>query len=234
MQKTPIINLMLSLTPKVSKIFTRDFSELQLLQSSKKSLATFIGHTIRKVEGIIIGELTKARPQYGVITPTHTEDTDQCEYRWLICALDSPDNFARALPLFAMSVAIESVADNKILAGMIFAPVLNEIFYAEAGQGAWAEFSSSAYTARLRASERRGTERLLATDGVPGSLCMKSPALSLAYLAAGRIEGCKLHNTHMCEVAAGVVLAQEAGAEVREFKRDGYMCQTLDVKSLNY
>lgn len=223
-----IINAMLSVNAKIARNLIRDFSELQLLQSSRKPLDSFRSNAKRRLEEIVLNQLNLARPQYGMISKEITENAE-AEKRWVVSILEGEENFMRSIPYFSFSLAVEettSSGDREVVAGMIFAPVLNELYFAEKGEGAWQEHGGTRQVSRIKIAEPKEGGGILVTNSIADNGPSKnvrmlgSDALSLAYIGAGKVDSCTLNNVHFCDVAAGLIIAKEAGAAISAYRYD--------------
>ena len=130
------LNIMIKATEKASKILIRDFGEVEKLQVSKKGPTDFVTNTDLKAEKIIIEELKKARPNYSFITEENgTQINKDKNNTWILDPIDGTINFLHGIPHFAISLALRS--NNEIIAGLIFDPIKDEMFYAEKNNGAY-------------------------------------------------------------------------------------------------
>lgn len=151
----------------------------------------------------------------------------ETEYRWIVDPLDGTTNYVHGLPAFAVSIALER--HGEIVAGVVYDPLLNEYFTAENGRGARlgdrplrASQCSSAECALVAASfsplVRRDSEEVVrfieALERCQGVRRLGSAALNLAYVAAGRLDAYWATSVKTWDVAAGVLLVQEAGGIV--------------------
>ena len=133
---SPNINIMIKACEKASKTIIRDFGEVENLQVSKKGPRDFVTKTDRRVESILIDELSKSRKNFSFITEENgiIKNNDQgCI--WIIDPIDGTTNFLHGIPHFAISLALK--VDNQLAAGIIFDPIKNEIFFAERNNGAY-------------------------------------------------------------------------------------------------
>jgi myo-inositol-1(or 4)-monophosphatase len=206
------------------------------LQVSMKGAGDFVSRADIEAERILKEELMGARPTYGWLGEeggeTPGEDPTR---RWIVDPLDGTTNFLHGLPHWAVSIALEH--KGQIVAGVIFDAAKDEMFYAEKGAGAWLNDSR-----RLRVSGRsRMIESIFAT-GIPfaakrtlpaslrdlaalmpecaGVRRFGSAALDMAYVAAGRYEGFWERELHLWDIAAGHIIALEAGALVEGIRED--------------
>ena len=153
------------------------------------------------------------------------------DYFWVVDPLDGTSNFLHGIPHWAISIALEY--KNEIVAGVIYDPIKDEMFTAEKGQGAWLN------DRRLRVSDRTNTIEMLFATGVPfgtkkglkstlkeleklmpkcaGIRRQGAAALDLAYVAAGRLDGYWEKGIEAWDMAAGLVIAKEAGALIEGF-----------------
>ena len=207
---SPLINIMAKAVFKAAQGLLRDFSEVENLQVSLKGPGDLVSIADKNAEKIIYMMLHTAYPNYNFIMEEsgevlHTQDPDApC---WIVDPLDGTKNFLHGIPHFAISVALKE--KGHVLAGIIYDPVKDELFWAQKGKGAFLN------DRRIRVSSRKNIEEgLLAFGGPPGhqrdearreltirdSLkkvagCVSgirtlgSAALDLAYVASGRFEG---------------------------------------------
>ena len=150
--------------------------------------------------------------------------------RWIVDPLDGTTNFLHGLPHWAVSIALER--EGEIVAGVVYEPVRDELFWAEKGQGCFLN------SQRLRVSERRRLEEAVVATGMPfkgrgnhpaflgqlgtvmaevaGVRRFGAASLDLAYVAAGRYDGFWETGLSPWDVAAGIILVTEAGGFVTE------------------
>ncbi len=227
--RSALINVMIGAVRKAARALIRDFGEVQHLQVSKKGPADFVSAADRHAEDILYNELRKVRPAYGLLMEERgvVEGTDTSN-RWLIDPLDGTTNFMHGLPHFAISVALER--DGNLIAGVVYEPIHDEMFWAEKGGGAYLN------DRRIRVSARRQMDESIFATGIPlkgksdhgvflrqlgavmsvsaGVRRFGAAALDLAYVAAGRYDGFWESGLHPWDVGAGIVLIREAGGYV--------------------
>ncbi|MDB4339951.1 inositol monophosphatase, partial [Pelagibacteraceae bacterium] len=226
----------------------RDFGELENLQVSSKGPGDFVSSADKRTEKIIIDELQKAHPEYGIITEeTGIINKSNIKNRWIVDPIDGTMNFLNGIPQFAISVGYEE--DNEIKCGVIFNPIMNEMFCAEKGNGAYLNNS------RIRVSKKKKiNEALLVTGGPNGSSKIKdkifseyinvsnnvsnirkfgSAALDMAYVACGRFDGYWQRELKYWDIAAGIVILKEAGGFVDFFEDDPSLPLKKNVLATN-
>ena len=211
---------MIKAAEKASKSVIRDFGEVEKLQVSKKGPRDFVTKTDKLVEKIIIDELSKSKKNYSFLSEEigAIKNKDR-ENIWIIDPLDGTTNFLHGIPHFAICIALES--NLEIISGLIYDPIKDEMFFAEKNNGAFLN------NQKIRVSNKNVIENCLFTTGEsfekkPDFLFRKSgcAALDLAYVAAGRYDGYFQKNLNLWNIAAGVVLINEAGGVLNELNLD--------------
>ena len=210
------LNIMIKAAEKASKILIRDFGELEKLQVSLKGPSDFVTNSDKKVEKIIIEELTKSRKKFSILSEEIGEviNSDKDSY-WIIDPIDGTTNFLHGIPHFAISIALK--IKEEIVSGLIFDPIKNEMFYAEKNCGAY--FNNQ----RIRVSKKKNlSECLFATGGkdeINKSLNIRksgSAALDMAYVGAGRYDGYFQKNLNIWDIAAGIIIVKESGGRIND------------------
>ena len=127
---SPKLNIMYKACMKASKSLIRDFGEIEKLQVSSKGPGDFVSSAEKRTEKIIIEELLKAHPDYGILSEEiGSINVENKNYRWIIDPIDGTSNFLNGIPHFAISIGYEE--NNKIKSGLIYDPIKNELFFAE-------------------------------------------------------------------------------------------------------
>ncbi len=215
------LNIMIKASEKASKILIRDFGELEKLQVSAKGPSDFVTNSDKKVEKIIIEELTKSRKKFSVLSEEigEVKNSDKENY-WIIDPIDGTTNFLHGIPHFAISIALKT--KEEIVSGLIFDPIKNEMFYAEKNNGAY--FNNQ----RIRVSKKKNlNECLFATggkDNINYNLNTRksgSAALDMAYVGAGRYDGYFQKSLNIWDIAAGIIIVKEAGGKINDIDYSG-------------
>ncbi|MGA1181110.1 MAG: inositol monophosphatase family protein [Marivivens sp.] len=230
------LNVMMKTARKVGRALLKDFTEVEQLQVSAKGPGDFVSRADKRAEETIRTELMAARPSYGFLGEEGTviEGEDPTR-RWIVDPLDGTTNFLHGLPHWAVSIGLEH--KGQIVAGVIYDPVKDEMFYAEKGEGAWLNES------RLRVSARHKMIESIFATGLPfggradlpetlkdlarllpacaGVRRFGSAALDLAYVAAGRYDGFWERRLNAWDMAAGLVIVREAGGFVEPLREGG-------------
>ena len=205
------LNLMIKAAEKASKFVIRDFGEVEKLQVSKKGPYDFVTKTDKKVEKILIEELSKSKKKYSFLTEESgfIKNEDK-ENFWVIDPIDGTTNFINGIPHFCISVGL--VLDNEIVSGVIFDPIKDEIYYAEKNSGAYMNNKSIRVSRKREISEClfSSNSKKISSDGLTIRIT-GSAALDLAYVSCGRFDGSFHKNLSLWDIAAGSVLVREAG-----------------------
>ena len=209
-------------------------------------------------EEIIIKEINNNFPNHKILSEEMGKAGHDSEYLWIIDPIDGTTNFSMHNPLWSISLAVAKAnKDTKcpighlvsmdIILGVIYAPVLDELYVAELGKGAslngkkiqvsniktgkvlntFCHGRETAHVKRAIAYYRK--QKLAELD------CrqMGSAAIELAYVACGRVESFVAPGAHDWDVAAGVLLVQEAGGMVTDFAGQDWELGSGDIAASN-
>lgn len=248
MQGSANLNLMMKAARLAGRSLVKDFREVENLQVSMKGAGDFVSRADIAAEQIIRDELTAGRPNYGWLgeesEEVHGEDPTR---RWIVDPLDGTTNFLHGLPHWAVSIALEH--KGEVVAGVIYDPAKDEMFFAEKGQGAWMNQN------RLRVSGRSKMIEAIFATGLPfagradlpetlqdlarllptcaGVRRWGAAALDLAYLAAGRYDGFWERRLHAWDMAAGLIILREAGGLAEAINPAGNILESGEIVAAN-
>ena len=160
MARSAILHVMVQAALKAGRSLTRDFGEVENLQVSVKGPGDFVSQADRKAEEIVYQELSKARPSYSFLMEERgsVEGSDP-QHRWIVDPLDGTTNFLHSIPVFATSIALER--QGQIVAAVTYNPIMDELFTAERGGGAF--FNDR----RIRVAARRKLTDCVICTGIP-------------------------------------------------------------------
>lgn len=232
MLNSAMITVITKAVQKAGRGILRDFGEVENLQISKKGAANFVTSADLRTEKILVDELGKARPKFGFLTEeTGVIGNPNVTHRFVIDPIDGTTNFIHAIPYISIAVAVQERGKDGLwetVTGVVYDPIHDELFYAEKNQGAFMN------NQRLRVSERN-EDILLSTssprkwrEGYQDSLnrfqkmiehgavirCSGSAALDLAYVAAGRLDGCWYNRLNAWDFSGGALIVKEAQGRV--------------------
>ena len=228
---SPHLNIMLKACDKASKIIIRDFGEIENLQVSKKGPRDFVSITDKRVEKILIEELTKAKKNYSFLTEESGKiENNEKDKIWIIDPIDGTTNFLHGIPHFAISIALK--IDNQLSSALIHDPIKNEIFFAERNSGAYFNNHRIRVSSKtdiedcLFSSDQRGVKNIFPNLNMRCSGCS---ALDLAYVGSGRLDGFFLNKINLWDIAAGILIVQEAGGIINDISK--YKDECIDIRA---
>jgi myo-inositol-1(or 4)-monophosphatase len=233
---------------KAARGLIRDFGEVEQLQVSVKGPGEFVTTADLRAERTLKSELSRARPGYGLLFEEGGESAGSDPHnRWIVDPLDGTTNFLHGIPHFAISIALER--DGEVIAGVVYEPTRDEMFWAEKGIGAYLN------DRRLRVSGRRRLDEAVIGTGIPfrgrgdhpsylatlarvmgatsGVRRFGAAALDLAYVAAGRLDGFWEFGLFPWDIAAGLLLVREAGGFISDLAGGHAMMASGDVLAAN-
>ncbi|RLQ88694.1 inositol monophosphatase family protein [Notoacmeibacter ruber] len=231
MARSALMNVMVGAAAKAGRRLARDFGEVENLQVSVKGPGDFVTKADMEAEKTIYEELSRARPDFGFLMEERGEvEGKDPESRWIVDPMNGTTNFLHSIPIFAISIALER--EGQIVAAVIYNPLMDELFTAEKGGGAF--FNDR----RIRVANRRHMtdglfgvpvphlgrgnhgdslrqiRNLMANTG--GIRSTGAPAIDLAWVAAGRFDGIVGRENQPWDTAAGLLLVREAGGFVSD------------------
>jgi myo-inositol-1(or 4)-monophosphatase len=250
--RSATINVMVKAAQKAARGLVRDFGEVEQLQVSAKGPADFVSRADIQAERILRSELARTRPEYGFLGEeggeTKGEGGGDGRNRWIADPLDGTTNFLHGVPHFAISLALER--EGEVIAGIIYQPISDELFWAEKGNGAFID-TPNARSRRLRVSGRKDPARALVGTGIPhlgkgdhalyhrklaqvaertaGVRRWGAAALDLAFVAAGRYDAFFEYGLAPWDVAAGILMVREAGGMVSDMAGAAHALATSDT-----
>ncbi|ABM45241.1 inositol-1-monophosphatase [Bartonella bacilliformis str. Heidi Mejia] len=248
MARSAIMNVMVQAALRAGRSLVRDYGEIQNLQVSLKGPADYVSQADRKAEQIVFAELNKARPSFGfLMEETGNIVGEDPQHRFIVDPLDGTTNFLHGIPFFAVSIALER--QGQIVAGVIYNPILDELFTVERGQGAF--FNDR----RCRVAGRRKLSECVIATGMPhlgrpqrghylvelrnvmaevaGVRRFGAAALDLAYVAVGRTDGFWESHLRIWDVAAGILMVREAGGFVSDQVDEGDSSRVKNIVAGN-
>ncbi|WP_068636649.1 inositol monophosphatase family protein [Thauera butanivorans] len=239
----PTLNIAVKAARRAATVINRASTQLDLLTVQSKTPNDFVTEVDRAAEQAIIDVLREAFPGHGILAEESGESGPESEYNWIIDPLDGTTNFIHGFPQYAVSIA--QTRNGVLEHAVIYDPNTNEMFTASRGGGAFLN------DRRIRVSRRtRLNEALIGTgfpfrqfDNVDAYLAMfkeltqktagirrpGAASLDLAYVACGRLDGFWEMGLSPWDMAAGVLLIQEAGGLVSDLSGEAGFMTTGNV-----
>lgn len=207
------------------------FKDLKHLEINKKKPRDFVTEADLAVEMFLKDKLTQAYPQFGFWGEESGQTANQ-NSRWIVDPIDGTHSFSKGQYYWAISVALE--IEQELVLGIVYAPALNDYYCAEKGKGAMKNgepIRVSAETdlgdamigtgfACLRSYlEENNLERFCRiAQKTTGQRRLGSAAVDVCLVADGQLDAFWEQELNLYDVAAGAVIALEAGASVSDFK----------------
>jgi myo-inositol-1(or 4)-monophosphatase len=224
-EASAILDLALRVARQAGHI-QREHYETEHRIETKSAAIDLVTEVDRQCEAAIVASIRAGRPGDAILAEEsgrhHVEGAD---WRWVIDPLDGTTNYAHGFPRFCVSIGVEYRGTRAVAA--VYDPLLDELFHAVRGRGAWlgerrlrvsteAHLSSAlvatgfAYDVHHSNQDNRASFRRLLT-AARGLRRDGSAALDLCYVAAGRVDAYWELKLHAWDVAAGLLIADEAG-----------------------
>lgn len=197
-----------------------------------KGESDLVSYVDKESEKRIITRLEKILPGAGFITEEETTAQGQKEFTWIIDPLDGTTNFVHGIPNYCVSIGL--MHEGKIIAGVVYEVANDECFHAWKNGGAYLNntpikvshvpsFSDCVLATGFPYYEFERLEEYLQIlhqlmESTQGLRRMGSAAADMAYVACGRYGGYFEYNLNSYDIAAGVILVQEAGGMVTDFR----------------
>ena len=227
----PTVNIAVKAARQAGNIIIRYLERRDELTVSTKAHNDFVTEVDTRAEQAIIEIIHKAFPNHAILAEeSGLHDGD--EYQWIIDPLDGTTNYLHGFPQFAVSIALR--VRGRLEHAVIYDPLSQELYTTSRGSGAYLN------NHRIRVSRSKSLEGALLGTGFPfkqpqhleaylqtfralhpyasGIRRAGSAALDLAYVAAGRLDGFWEIGLQPWDMAAGILLIQEAGGLVGDFR----------------
>jgi myo-inositol-1(or 4)-monophosphatase len=197
------------------------------IEVSLKGRANVVTDVDLACEWVILDYVGAEFPDFGVLSEESEPVVGASPYSWVVDPIDGTRNFAEGIPHFCVVVAVAK--GDEVVAGVTYDPVRDELFAAQKGKGATLNGDAISVSDRQELGdavlgfdlgynfEQAGKLLEMASGMWPqtqGYRLMGSSALSIAYTASGRIDLYFHHSLSPWDIASGILLAQEAGAQV--------------------
>jgi myo-inositol-1(or 4)-monophosphatase len=200
---------------------------------SYKSRTDLVTDADRESEDFLVARISERYPAHAIIAEEGSRKKADGDYLWYVDPLDGTNNFAHGLPFFCVSIGVFSLSENKVIAGAVYNPFLDEMFSAARGKGAFLNGE------RIRVSSLEDIGISLVATGFPydkaispdnnlrefnrilpliqGTRRMGSAAIDLSYVASGRLDGYWEGKLKSWDMAAGSLIVEEAGGRVSRY-----------------
>ncbi len=228
----PMLNIAIQAARSAGKITVQFLDQLEVSDINEKSRHDFVTKVDQMAEEEIIRTIRHNYPNHTILAEESGLHKGNDKFCWIIDPLDGTTNYIHGFPNFSISIALK--INNRLEVGVIYDPLRQELFTASRGEGA------NLNNRRIRVSQCKKLDTALLGTGFPfsksqhlqfylntfesifplvsGVRRMGSAALDLAYVAAGRLDGFWELSLKPWDMAAGVLLIQEAGGILTDFQ----------------
>jgi len=242
----PLEHIAVSAARAAGNYIMRNLERADALQVTRKGRNDFVSEVDRGAEAEIVHTIRKAHPDHAILAEEGGAD-GQSDWLWIIDPLDGTTNFLHRFPHFAVSIAAQH--KGKLQLGVIYAPCTQDLYVASRGAGAVLN------NRKIRVSKTSSLDESLVGTGVPiraganldaylpqlravvektaGVRRAGAAALDLAYVACGRLDAFWEMNLQSWDMAAGIMLVEEAGGVVTELFDGGDPMKTGHVLAAN-
>jgi myo-inositol-1(or 4)-monophosphatase len=239
----PMLNIAVRAARRAGSIINRAALGGEALEVKSKRANDFVTQVDRAAEEAIMDVVRKAYPEHGFLAEESGSSGPETEFRWIVDPLDGTTNFIHGFPQYCVSIAVEQ--RGALAHAVVYDPVKNELFTASKGRGAFLN------DRRIRVSKCTRLQEALIGTGFPfkevtrlelytkqlkklmqttsGVRRAGAAALDLAYVACGRLDGFWELGLSPWDMAAGVLLIQEAGGLVGDLSGDAGFMESGDI-----
>lgn len=243
----PILNVAVKAARLAGKTISQNAYLVDRMEFDRKDSRDYVTEIDRQAEGQIVEVIRKAYPDHSIVAEEGSRVSGN-DVQWIIDPLDGTTNYMHNVPQYSVSIAVRE--RDKLQHAVVFEPLSGELYTASRGRGAHLN------DRRIRASKTHRLEHCLIGTGFPfretdqvdawirvfKELAKKtsgirrpgSAALDLAYVAAGRYDGFWESGLKSWDMAAGVLLIEEAGGMVSDFEGGKRYLDTGQVIAANH
>lgn len=238
----PMLNIAVKAARVASKVMLHSIGRLDQLKIERKGRADYVSEIDRQAEAIIIDTIHAAYPEHCILAEESgaSGDKKKSDHEWIIDPLDGTTNYLHGFPVYSISIALR--VKGVLQVAVVYDPSRDELFTASKGKGAHLN------ERRIRVSDTRSFGDALLATGFPyddmryldpwvasfkslvphvaGVRRAGSAALDLAQVACGRFDGFWEFGLNSWDIAAGILLVQEAGGFSSDMKGKLRMLET--------
>lgn len=243
----PMLTIARRAAEEAGRVIMQGLRQLDQVQVEEKGRGDLVSVVDRRSEEVIRQVLLEKFPDHAVLGEEFGRAGGRSEFEWVIDPLDGTANFVHGLPQFAVSIALLKAGKPEV--GVVYNPVSDDWFTAARGQGA--QWNGR----KMRVNQLRDPGRAFVGTGFPfkypDKLALQfklveaalqefsdvrrlgSAALDLCYVACGRLDAFFEMGLNPWDIAAGLLIAQEAGAIVTDFSAGHSMLESGEIACAN-
>ncbi len=215
--------------------------------SNKEGVNNLVTEADHAAEKAIIAVIQHDHPDHFILSEETGEIVTNSEYKWIIDPIDGTVNFANGIPLCCVSIGLEK--DGEMILAAVYAPIINELYFAQKG------FGASLNNKKIHVSEKTELIHSCLVTGFPYTYLdapngplqvfeklirkgipvrrLGSAAIDLCWVAAGRFDGFYEHQLQAWDSAAGYLIVKEAGGMVTDFEGNPFSVYQPHVLATN-
>jgi len=227
-----ICQQVIALSKEVGGFLLQESKNFDLANIEYKGAKDLVSYVDREAETKLVAGLEKILPDAGFLTEEGTVSKQNNNLYWVVDPLDGTTNFLHSLPVFSTSIGL--MHNGEVVLGVVYEPNKDECFWATKGNGAYLN------NKKISVSKVDSLSKALIGTGFPYSLLDRGPryfdlmrelqeqshgmrrlgsaAVDLAYVACGRFDAYYEFNLKPWDIAAGILLVQEAGGKISDFE----------------
>jgi myo-inositol-1(or 4)-monophosphatase len=229
-----VLDQVIELAKQVGTFQKNNMFKADLSIDTKSTETDLVTEIDKKSDEMILNHIRTHFPRHSVLTEESGESDLHSDYRWVIDPLDGTTNFAQGLPIFTVSIALQHKGQTVL--GVVYNPVVGDLFTAIQGNGAYRNGQ------RITVSKKTSLKSSVLATGFPYDIAQNpvnnlayfnhlsikaravrrfgSAAYDLALVADGRFDGYWEMALNPWDVAAGLLLVEEAGGKIVHFRHD--------------
>lgn len=231
---TQILLDAVSIAREAGKIQLANFRSATLQVETKGNDYDLVTAADKACEAYVSAQIRARYPHHSILSEESGTDTLQSEWQWVVDPIDGTTNFKSGLPYFTISIGVKHRGETVV--GVVFAPVLNELYTAVKGEGAMLNgepIRCSACTAPAQAvvctgfpydkaenADNNIAEAVRVIPRVRGFRRMGSASLDICYASSGVFDAFWELNLHIWDVCAAYLIASEAGCEIHSLRKN--------------
>jgi len=240
------LDIALEAAGKAGKVIQENFHRKK--QIDYKGRINLVTNVDKEAEIAVIDTITKNYPEHNILTEEteHKQDETQ-SYRWVIDPLDGTTNYVHGFPFVCVSIALQK--NDESIVGVVYNPILEELFYAEKGKGSFRN------NKQISVSENTDFSKSLLATGFPYDMLNEernniqnfsklikkcrgirrpgAAALDMCYVACGIFDGYWELELFPWDTAAGLIILQEAGGKITKFDGSKFSIFDKEIAASN-
>lgn len=231
---------------KAGEMLEKEFAKYQRNKDKYKAHDEIVTDLDKKSENLILQELKKNFPTYGILSEESGLDKKDSPYFWIVDPLDGTGNFTIHNPLFTVSISL--VYQNEIVLGVTYVPILNELYWASKNNGAYCnnkkikvsniDILKKSFITYCHGQTKKSTQQAYKLyqyfhDQARDCRHFGSTTFELAMVASGHTESLIVPKPKLWDIAAGIILVQEAGGKTTDWQAKAWTLQTKDLLASN-